>query len=833
MPGDPPRSIHRVSSSATKRRGPETPSAPAQPTTLLAALENDLERARASYEARSTGVGQLLEGIQKRIAEARESAPGQLEAGYALVEATLQTLQGRLWSRTQRDASFRAFQRAVELFEKYRVELVQHSSSTRFRTDWGIALHRIGRNEESIAILSKVCEEGVAPAEAFGYLGYGELTRGRLEAAEAALRKGLEIAPTNFTMSYYFARVLEAAARKIAATEKPEKALASMKAATEAYCRAGEIAQNLGDYSSAGRDGLRALRIEPANERALELAADSYRQLGREKLALLVVERFLTQQPTHPGALGMKGTLLRDLGDVKGSVEVLRSIPASSPNLAWVRAQLALSLSTGDAPCIAEALEAAKEAVVLAPADTFAHRVLGLLQVDRGEYEAAVSELGKAKELGDTSVEVALNLGRALVATGMYERAEEELSAIVAADPRSVGAHFLMGLCAEHLGNSARALAHYLRASRLAPDEPSVFVSLMNLLSKEDLSPQALDEIEGRVHGPLRYLALWYRAKFEVADENWKEACYTLREALNAAEERQAEEDLPGILVDYGDMLRKGGEYENAKAAYGRAYAIDSSRQDVLFGKALYHCEVAEFEDAETCVKRALGSGADDASLAPLWGLHGWCLQHQGDIRNALESYQKALELSEPKDPWYRKGLANALIYFDKDKAKEQFAAILEEQKYRASPEPVTERPSGSASIVGLLGWCNYRLGRYDEAIRLLENAMDRFPDKQTAQFDLALVFLASGRVGLATDAYLRAHELTEKCEKPRQRGLYYIALFDLADAGHQHLLGPDSEIIFQKVKGWLSSSGAAVENLPWLAEGGAKSSPANTSDPT
>jgi hypothetical protein len=43
-----------------------------------------------------------------------------------------------------------------------------------------------------------------------------------------------------------------------------------------------------------------------------------------------------------------------------------------------------------------------------------------------------------------------------------------------------------------------------------------------------------------------------------------------------------------------------------------------------------------------------------------------------------------------------------------------------------SDPEPVTERLSGNASILGLLGWCNYRLRRYDEAIRLYKSLLAR-----------------------------------------------------------------------------------------------------------
>jgi hypothetical protein len=81
----------------------------------------------------------------------------------------------------------------------------------------------------------------------------------------------------------------------------------------------------------------------------------------------------------------------------------------------------------------------------------------------------------------------------------------------------------------------------------------------------------------------------------------------------------------------------------------------------------------------------------------------------------------------------------------------------------------------------------------------------------------LALVFLASGRFNLAAEAYQRGHEMTETCEPARRRGIYYIALFDLADARHLQVLGADSEATVQLVRNWLDASGFAVTALPWL----------------
>src|SRR5262249_54344906 len=153
----------------------------------------------------------------------------------------------------------------------------------------------------------------------------------------------------------------------------------------------------------------------------------------------------------------------------------------------------------------------------------------------------------------------------------------------------------------------------------------------------------------------------------------WREARQTFEESIHAAEEHNAWDYLPGILVDYGDALRQHDEYEVGGEMYNRAYELAPSRQDVLFGKALYHCDVAEFEQAYACLEGALDFRVDDASQASLWGLQGWALQHLGRSREAVKSYRRAFELTGEQDPWFRKGMANSLMNYDKDEARRHF----------------------------------------------------------------------------------------------------------------------------------------------------------------
>ena len=145
MPGTPPEPLRSVPT-GSHRGGLDAPSAPPSPAAMLAAVETELEHARARYAANSTEVGKILEVTRKRLTDTQALIPTDLEGRFALLDASLNTLQARVLSRSDRTAAMRTFQRAAALFEKYHAALLK--TDTRLWTDWGIALYRIRRNDQ-------------------------------------------------------------------------------------------------------------------------------------------------------------------------------------------------------------------------------------------------------------------------------------------------------------------------------------------------------------------------------------------------------------------------------------------------------------------------------------------------------------------------------------------------------------------------------------------------------------------------------------------------------------------------------------------------------------
>jgi hypothetical protein len=66
-------------------------------------------------------------------------------------------------------------------------------------------------------------------------------------------------------------------------------------------------------------------------------------------------------------------------------------------------------------------------------------------------------------------------------------------------------------------------------------------------------------------------------------------------------------------------------------------------------------------------------------------------------------------------------------------------------------------------------------------------------------------------------DAYRQGGRAAERCEVPRRRGLYYVALFDLVDAKRHAVIGAAADAVLEGVKQSLTSSDIDRTKLKWL----------------
>jgi tetratricopeptide (TPR) repeat protein len=115
-------------------------------------------------------------------------------------------------------------------------------------------------------------------------------------------------------------------------------------------------------------------------------------------------------------------------------------------------------------------------------------------------------------------------------------------------------------------------------------------------------------------------------------------------------------------------------------------------------------------------------------------------------------------------------------------------------------------------------GWSHYRLGNFSQAAELLRSASGTSPDFVFAQFDCALSLLADGRLDQARAAYAKAIYQAASVHPRRQRGLLYVAAFDIAEAAKHGRIRPDAAEQLALLGSQAVKVGVAASAMPWLA---------------
>ena len=121
---------------------------------------------------------------------------------------------------------------------------------------------------------------------------------------------------------------------------------------------------------------------------------------------------------------------------------------------------------------------------------------------------------------------------------------------------------------------------------------------------------------------------------------------------------------------------------------------------------------------------------------------------------------------------WAKEGLANVMRRMGHaDVADRLCVEVIDEGRRRYDDEE---------DLWELVGWCELRLGRYDDAVRTLREALRRDGRWIAVRFDLALALLCSGDRVRAFLEYTRGVHQAVNGGVDRLRGIVRVAIDDL-----------------------------------------------------
>lgn len=754
----------------------------------LASLQADIERARGEYALkRYDSVGQILDKLLPSLRGSLERLPQSDRAQYALLLASAYSLKGRFASkRGDEDRASAAFRESAMLFRDYPRELASQTARGRFYTDFGIALVRLGRYPEALNILEQALETGAAPIEAFGYKGLAHRELGEFDQAIDLLGKGLQSLPGDTSLASLLAETFDRAGRS-------SEAAAAYKAAALANIREGDLRR-------ADELLSRALELSLTDPETISAATVVKCSLDRMAGAIALLERVLRRDPRHATARALKALLLRERGERAAAIDLLRDVDPQTPDLSWVLVELARTLHEAGSEHDAEAIELLHRASQLNPAGTDALVLEAELLRDE-DIDKVLDRLRDAAQVEPQSAPLRYALARALVRRREFLGAAAELEELLRIDRRSIEALGTMGYVLLQLGRAEEALDMFRRAALVQPGEEAIFRQLVDALVAQGRGDEAIDELAREIaERPSQWA---YRMRGEVLLS--RNELVGALEALDAANDI-GPEDI-GVETKRGEVLLRLEKYNCAGEVLDRALVLASTSADVLGMKAFHSCQVAAFDEAVGLLDRALGAAPD---LAWLQALLGWAAYHAAtpDFPRAEAAYHAAIAL-DPHNPWHRKGLAN--ILYDTGR-KGDGEKIFDEL---IGTQSMGRADAANTSSLALLAWCYYRRRRYDEAVRLL-SSVARETEEIGLHFDLALALLATGRTA-GIDEYRNAVERAAAKETAKQRGLLYVALFDLVNAVRDNRIAKEGQDALDLLCSRLEGLGVDLQKLHWL----------------
>jgi len=298
-----------------------------------------------------------------------------------------------------------------------------------------------------------------------------------------------------------------------------------------------------------------------------------------------------------------------------------------------------------------------------------------------GRSGEAVVSLQKAVERKPNDQSLRLTYARLLVDIKEYDKAQDEFEKLLQASPGDAELLYTLGLLSLESQRLDDAEKYMMMLIRLDEREGETQYYLGRIYENRKQYDIAIDWYQ-QVHvGDFQFDARLRIADMLGLSGQADEALEHLDAMLKGS---QSNGSLVRIYVAKGELLRLARRYEESMAVYNTALDIVPGNNDLLYARALVAERLGLIDQLEADLNFILKTEPDNAhALNAL----GFTLADQTDRYEEAHGYLKrAIEIM-PDDP----------------------------------------------AIIDSMGWVQYRLGNYDEAIRLLRKALSRFDDSEIA----------------------------------------------------------------------------------------------------
>lgn len=333
-----------------------------------------------------------------------------------------------------------------------------------------------------------------------------------------------------------------------------------------------------------------------------------------------------------------------------------------------------------------------------------AHAIRAKMLIKLGKRQEAVASLKRAVLSKPKNKQLRLAYARLLVDVKEYERARTEFEKLHLMAPNDTDLLYTLGLLSLESQRFDAAEKYLSKLLKLGKRKGEAQYYLGRINESRNQYQKAIDWYRHVTTGEYRFDARIRSANLMAKMGKTNEAIDQLRKMAQGS---QSKSSLVRIYLAKGDILKSAERFEDAIKIYDQALQVIPGNTDLLYARGLTGERIGNVELLEQDMLTILKTEPDNAhALNAL----GFTLADRTDrIEEAYQYLQRAIEI-KPEDP----------------------------------------------AIIDSFGWVNYRMGHYDEAIRLLKKALSQMEDGEIAAH-LGEVLWASGKKKEAIGIWKRA----------------------------------------------------------------------------
>jgi tetratricopeptide (TPR) repeat protein len=433
-------------------------------------------------------------------------------------------------------------------------------------------------------------------------------------AASAAVANGSQSPGVDGRDALKAAVALVQQGKLVEADSQAQRALADPETRAVAYSILGTIRLQQSRLDDSARLLGEAIRLEPRLVGAQLSLAQVYTLQHKPDLALARFQTVLELDPGNPSArlaLARSEVEKRNYQQALKLTEPVQPVLRESPEGLFVIAAALLKTGRRD-----EAAPLGAHWNRLPNVPQAASIAFGLLLVQEGVIDEGIAVLEHAKQAGPPSYEVAFNLAGAYLMRKDAARALEHYDAALSVTPDSLDALRLAAGVAERNGELERSLSYWLRAKKLAPDDPVILLGFGRVCFKMDLledAEPALAKAASLKPGDIPYQ--YTLAAVKVGKRQYDQA-RRLLEPLVEAHPKDAH-----LRYAVGTVLYTQGQLQEAAAHLGESIRLEPDQLPSYYYLALVARDQGRDGEAIGMLEKLLGRHPDHAAASETLGM--------------------------------------------------------------------------------------------------------------------------------------------------------------------------------------------------------------------